>query len=409
MNSRLAWLTILAIEILVLGARTPGLQNSSLLVDSGSALIHRQNPYTDWNAYGPIPAVPYWLVSKLVPIEFASTLFMALNVLGVGLCLSYFVKIEIYKVLIVMVLVLATGPFRALFASVQHTGVILGCLTLGTIIIRRRDSSKISFLNVWAGFFLFSMAYDLKPHIALPFLLLFLFSMKKFWSILHFGIFYLALRVTLDLWNGRFLEKLQFEKWRAWRTDPLTVKEQISPWKLISFFGIDSQYVFIFSFVVYFSILILIIFRYSLNPRPKYFVYALLLPSITAYLHLYDLVLLVSLIACQLIYLHYKALIPYAFSLLFFPTHYSPNQIYLLLGSILALFFVKKQFHPMKKALPNLFVIVEVFLGALTSIVISLVPISVESKVAWQLMLCYLCLYFAYRKRGDGNLLARFE
>jgi hypothetical protein len=220
----------------VLGARIPGLQNSSLLVDSGSAIIRRQDPYTDWNAYGTIPAIPYWLLSKSVPSGLAPTLFLFLNVLGVAVCIHYFLKTDRRILLLTLITVITTGPFRALFASVQHTGVILGCLTFGMIAIRNSKRFRFPILSKWFGFFLFCIAFDLKPHIAFPFILLWLASTRRLSAIFHFGFFYLALRLLIDLWNGRFLEKLQFEKWLVWRTDPLVVKEQVSPWKLVSFF-----------------------------------------------------------------------------------------------------------------------------------------------------------------------------
>lgn len=395
-NTKTALLLVIIFQIFALGSRIPGLQNSSLLVDSGSAIIHRQDPYTDWNAYGTIPAIPYWLLSKSVPSNLEPTLFLFLNVLGLAICIRYFIRTQATVLLITLIAVITTGPFRALFASVQHTGVILGCLTLGMIALRQSHERRFPILNVWVGFFLFCVAFDLKPHIACPFILLWLASTKKLRSIFHFGFFYLALRLLIDLWNGRFLERLQFEKWKVWRTDPLVVKEQVSPWKLISFFNTDSQYVFIFSFLVYFLITALIIAKYLKQPDSKYFVYALLLPSITAYLHLYDLILVVAMVVIKLLTSNDKRLMFFAFALLFFPSDYSsPFEITIIFVAILLVIASAQRIPLFKKVIPDLQSGTELLLGFLSSVLFSYFPISLESKVAWQLTFCFFALFVA--------------
>jgi hypothetical protein len=399
-NSQVALLLVIIFQIFALGSRIPGLQNSSLLVDSGSAIIHRRDPYTDWNAYGTIPAIPYWLLSKSVPSEIEPTLFLLLNVLGVALCLRYFLKIENTVLLLTLITVIMTGPFRALFASVQHTGVIIGCLTLGMIVIQRAQEFRFPIINMWFGFFLFCVAFDLKPHIAFPFIVLWLASTRKWRSIFHFGLFYLALRLIIDLWNGRFLERLQFEKWKVWRTDPLVVKEQVSPWKLISFFDIDPQYVFILSFLVYLGLTALIVKKYLKNPDSKYFVYALLSPSITAYLHLYDLILVVALVVIGLLSSPDRRLLLFALALLFFPIDYSSvTQILITLVVVLIVVALAQEIDFLKKVIPDLKSGTELLLGFLTTVLFSYFPISLESKVAWQLTICFLALFVVAKRR----------
>jgi hypothetical protein len=407
LNTQVALLSVLVVQIFVLGARIPGLQNSSLLVDSGSAIIHRQDPYTDWNAYGTIPAIPYWLLSKSVPSGLAPTLFLFLNVLGVAVCIHYFLKTERNMLLLTLITVITTGPFRALFASVQHTGVILGCLTFGMIAIRNSKKFRFPILSKWFGFFLFCVAFDLKPHIAFPFILLWLASTRRLSAILHFGFFYLALRLLIDLWNGRFLEKLQFEKWLVWRTDPLVVKEQVSPWKLVSFFNIDSQLVFVFSFLVYLSLSALIVRKYLKHPDTKYFVYALLLPSITAYLHLYDLILLVAMVVINLISSPSKRFY-FIFALLLFPADYSSTtQIFLVFTFISLVVATAHKIGFLRKVIPDFKSGAEVLVGFLTTVLISYFPISIESKVAWQLTIGFFLLLLGARRRAPFESIIR--
>jgi hypothetical protein len=406
LNTKAILISIVIFQIVSLGLRIPGLQNSSLLVESGSAIIRRQDPYTDWNAYGTIPAIPYWLLSKSVPSELGPTLFLFLNVVGLALCILYFLKIEHTVLLLTLIAVITTGPFRALFASVQHTGIILGCLTLGMIAIRRSQENRFPIFSIWLGFFLFCVGFDLKPHIAFPFIMLWLASTRKLRSIFHFGLFYLALRLLIDLWNGRFLERLQFEKWRAWRTDPLVVQEQVSPWKLFSFFDIEAQFVFILSFLVYLFLTALIIAKYLKHPDSKYFVYALLLPSITAYLHLYDLILVVSIVVIGLLSSPDKRLLFFGFALFFFPTDYSsPAQIYIFFTAILFVVAAAQRIIFIRKVIPDLRSGAELLLGFLATVLFSYFPISVESKVAWQLTICFLALGVAATRhvRSESN------
>jgi len=178
------------------------------------------------------------------------------------------------------------------------------------------------------------------------------------------------------------------------------VKEQVSPWKLISFFDIDPQYVFILSFLVYLGLTALIVKKYLKNPDSKYFVYALLSPSITAYLHLYDLILVVALVVIGLLSSPDRRLLLFALALLFFPIDYSSvTQILITLVVVLIVVALAQEIDFLKKVIPDLKSGTELLLGFLTTVLFSYFPISLESKVAWQLTICFLALFVVAKRR----------
>jgi hypothetical protein len=144
------------------------------------------------------------------------------------------------------------------------------------------------------------------------------------------------IRVLLDLWVGDVLELEQIRIWKIMRTDPLAVKEQISPWKVLGYFlpsGVDW---FIVSFIFAVT-LVFIVALLGLRSRSRHLeVIALAIPLTSGYLHYYDLfVLLIFIIAANL-RAEEKSFTGSTFSLVFLalPTHlgshFVPSEILLI-------------------------------------------------------------------------------
>ena len=159
--------------------------------------------------------------------------------------------------------------------------------------------------------------------------------------------------------------------------------------------------------MVYLSLSALIVRKYLKHPDTKYFVYALLLPSITAYLHLYDLILLVAMVVINLISSPSKRFY-FIFALLLFPADYSSTtQIFLVFTFISLVVATAHKIGFLRKVIPDFKSGAEVLVGFLTTVLISYFPISIESKVAWQLTIGFFLLLLGARRRAPFESIIR--
>lgn len=288
----------IVLQVAVLLSPVDSLRNSKLLVDAGKDILNGRSPYSTPNPYGTWPGTLYALLDYLSFSTFTVYLITILNLCGFALLAKFLVPTSNLR--LVLILSLLTSPIRALVSNVQNTGIILGSLIIGIHLLNGFEASRRrALLHLSAFLFLFS--FELKPQLALPLIALVILQRRTFSLLVSFISQMVIIRVLLDLWVGKTLEIEQIRIWKIMRTDPLAVKEQISPWKVLGYLlpaGVDW---FIVSFV-FTVILVLIVALIGLRSRSKYLeVIALAIPLTSGYLHYYDLfVLLIFVIAANL-------------------------------------------------------------------------------------------------------------
>lgn len=328
-------LTIL-LQVCVLLSAVDSLRNSKLLVDAGKDILNGRSPYSTPNPYGTWPGTLYALLDYLSFSSLTLYLVIGLNLCGFALLAKYLVPNS--KLQLVLILSLLTSPVRALISNVQNTGIILGSLIVGIHLLGRFQSSrKQAYIHLSAFFFLF--AFELKPQLALPLIVLVILQRRVLLLLISFVFQMIFIRILLDLWIGEILELEQIRIWKIMRTDPLAVKEQISPWKVLGHFLPNGVDWFVISF--FFTILlILVVALLGLRSQSRNLeVIALALPLTSGYLHYYDLlVLLIFIIAMNLRpekYLFTGA----TFSIIFLalPTHLGSHVV---LNEILLIVFI---------------------------------------------------------------------
>ena len=284
-------------EILILGSRVQGLHNSQLLIDVGDEVIHRTNPFVPPQPYGTFSGLIYFILHKITFSTQNPLIFILLNLLGIFLLITYFNKeMSNYEKLFLLSILLFTSPIRALVGNVQHTGVILGSLIVGGIFYKYSLNSKHKVLLFVCASLSFVFAIDLKPQIALPYIIIFILLNRTIKLMLLTLILIILNHLIVDLWVGRFLEFDQIAVWRLMEKDSLAVSEQTSIWKLLNELFSSNIDWFKISFVLYICGIISLVYLTIKKPKSFYLQVALLLPLVTAYLHLYDIVLLAIMV-----------------------------------------------------------------------------------------------------------------
>jgi hypothetical protein len=142
-------------------------------VKAGSMIWENTDPYSHlMYVNSPVSAVVIFGLSKSLPFLFVPAYWQLLNVAGLILFIRCVVKIELHRSLPAVFSIFAfLNVTRALFGNVQVTGLVLGLVAIGMILIKKGKSEFISMFPIW-------LAAEIKPQLALGFIAIFLFQGK---------------------------------------------------------------------------------------------------------------------------------------------------------------------------------------------------------------------------------------
>lgn len=333
-KSRFFLSLIILLQVGTLLSTVDSLRNSGLLVDAGKNIFHGRSPYTIPNPYGTWPGILFAFVDYLSFSTITLYAIIILNLCGFALLAKFLLPVS--DVRVVLILALLTSPIRALVSNVQNTGIILGSLIIALFMLNKFElNGKQIHLHASAFFFLF--AFELKPQLTLPIIILVLVQRRMPSLLASFLLQFFLIRALLDVWVGEILELEQIKIWKLMRTDPLAMKEQISPWKVMGYFFPNAVDWFALSFV-FTIILILMLAYFGIRNKLKNLeVLAVVIPLASGYLHYYDLlVLLIFVISANLhrVDLSYSGA-TFSLTFLALPTHvgshFIPSEIVLIL------------------------------------------------------------------------------
>jgi hypothetical protein len=295
-------LILLLIEVLVFVKSDGTFHDAKTLLEASELLGSRINPYTNdyfLNSYA--LAGPFTAFISIFPLSLAPTIWNLANGCGIFYFLNYLAKDKSWSLKIwFLVLVLAMSPSRAMFASIQHTGVILGLLTFAFHISGNSVNINKKATNIFAAVSLL-IAFEFKPQSAIPVLALFLIKKD------HQGIFklWLAATVTLHLVTSYFFRMPLDLMWverlagRSQVTAEVNAGEN-SIWILASSIFAQPKFWLVVSFVAYaVSTGYLIWFNSRAGGDRNLLIIALVIPLTLSYVHTYDY-LAISILAAWL-------------------------------------------------------------------------------------------------------------
>ena len=289
-------------------------------IKAGELIWNQQNPYSElMYVNSPVSAVAFYLISRVVPLLLIPTFIQVLNVLG----LLYFFKVILKEskheiMLWVFFLLLFFNSTRALVANVQVTGLLLGLIATSLTLARSSASSYKVVFPLW-------FAMELKPQLAIPFVLILLFNGKlhKAKAVI-LATYYVFAHLLVHVKFGSSIDLLWIKKVISYSSNSMREGYEISYWKGLAILSEQENFVKLLSQVVVLLTLILVVYL-ALKARTSWaLLVALLFPIQNSYLHLYDLVPASILIA--ILYLG-KNTISLTFGLLIFIQIYPLNLL----------------------------------------------------------------------------------
>ena len=377
---------LVLLQISVQMFRVSGLHNSQLLIDVGEKVIQRANPYIPMQPYGAFPGLVYWVIN-LFSFGFNSPIiFLLLNLFGIFALISFLLPdLKNKKKLSIFSILLFTAPIRALEANVQHTGIIFGSLVIGDLLYKSAANNKHPLLRQCIAILFFLLAFEIKPQIALPFIFIWLIQERVMNTVYIILAEIISIHILIDIWVGRILEFDHLKVWLYMKNDSLTISEQTSFWKLLQMQDFIQLDWFKFSFGLYGIGLILLIYFVLRKPNVVLLRWAILLPTATAYLHLYDLVVF-AIVVCYwaVLKMEFKGAI-FSLGLITIPSRFNSlseiiNGLVFIFAVSLIIYLNQKEEIPQNKKVR----FIELILAFLSILIISRLTITLEEKVSIQ-------------------------
>jgi hypothetical protein len=328
------------------GVINPGIRDVGVYVDAGKLILRGENPYVlIGNRFGFVGCVPFAIVSYLIPSNFETLFFQLLNLTG---CLVF---VFVFKKFfprnntgLVVVTLLFISSTREMLVTNQITGIIMGLLASAFYLSEigiEKSSKKCTFFA--AG--LFVMALDLKPHLVIIFLGVYLISSKNRSLFFMTTFLWVGLHGLVDLMHQEILE---FD-WLKVLTDLQNqaqggnLNDSVSFWPLINeISGFAHIPLFILTLPTILAT-IWLFYAAQKTPLPQIIIWPFIVPAFSIYFHHYDLipVTVLILLAVEEKNIRYL-LLPTMFFII--PIEYSNLQNQALVMTLLMLWKIESKF-----------------------------------------------------------------
>ncbi len=257
-----------------------------IISDAGQKILMGVNPYVESEfANSPVTAVAIHLVASIVPSMIFLFAIQLLNIIGivvfVKFVLSYFEVPD--KSGVILFIVTLTISYRSLIANIQLTGILLALFVLS-----EKLTTKPRSLQKFLGYLIILLAFELKPQIVLPLLLLVFLRNRDYLLKLCAALCILACHIVLNIYYGAVLEVLWIEKISGFSDKSFLEGPEISIWKAVAHFSVAPTFTKLIStmaLILFYLLLVFLIFRNRRNAL----IVGLAAPFIGSYAHMYDL------------------------------------------------------------------------------------------------------------------------
>ena len=286
LNSPLSLILFLTLFLIMSFKYSLNLADFGDYIRAGSLIADRTNPYESlMYANSPVSALFFYLISLLIPFSKLPIMIHLLNVIGIVFFLKWYLNQKLNAlVFYILSLLLVSGVGRALFGTVQVTGITLGLVAAAFAI---NTKYKFNFLPI----FLFLLAFEIKAQIAIPFLVLYIFqgvgALKKIFT---FILSLLSVHASIEMYYGGNLHLVWLKKVIKYsQNSVLESSYEISIWKSINDVFEQEQLIRILSTITVLFFLLLIM-KFSNQNSEKAIFLALVFPIFNSYVHLYDFI-----------------------------------------------------------------------------------------------------------------------
>ena len=274
-----------------IGIANPSLRDIGVYIDAGKAVLAGLNPYeTVGNRFGTLGPLPIALLSYLVPSEFLTFFFQAINLAGIYFFLFVFAR-HYGKGLVdpIFLTIIFFASTREMLTTNQITGILMGLIAIGYLFYLRFLDGKSRWTLLVSGV-CFALAADLKPHLVAFFILYLCLCNRRISPLVSSFAIWVIGHLIIDLAQGRILEidwlhslqDLQIQSSKGILGDSVSFWPLI--YKLLGVSGLPT-------FVTILPLILALLFgvKYSLNnDLTKIVPWIFLMPSLSIYFHFYD-------------------------------------------------------------------------------------------------------------------------
>ena len=259
----------------------PGLGDVNLLISGGGRIIEGDNPYLEHDfGNSPIAGMAFYATSLFVPQLALAVLIPLVNATGY----LYFAKVVAgqlqTQVPLALLLLPLLAPYRAMISAGQISGVVI-LLLIPLFIQFKSRKVAIPVQTICAV-----LAIELKPQIAIPFLICVLalnFKDIRIWTIALMGI---TLHLVTFLFVSRKLDGQWLSSTFIRSRESLLDSPQISVWKYLNHLYNISLFWRAMSALIFVLALFLV---YMVSRKRTILALGAIPPLLLTYQHLYDL------------------------------------------------------------------------------------------------------------------------
>ena len=255
-------------------------------IKAGELIWNQQDPYSQLiYVNSPVSAVIFYLLSRVLPLLLIPTFIQFVNVLGLVYFFRVILKDAKHETLLwIFFLLLFFNSTRALIVNVQVTGLLLGLIAISLVLARDSTSSYKVVFPLW-------LAMELKPQLAIPFVLILLFAGKLHKArAIVLTTYYLIAHLVVHIKFGSSIDRLWIEKIISYSSKSMREGYEISYWKGVALLSGQENFVKLLGLGVVLFTLCCVVYL-ALKARTDWAILvAILFPIQNIYLHLYDLV-----------------------------------------------------------------------------------------------------------------------
>jgi hypothetical protein len=272
----------------------PGPRDVGVYINAALDVFSGENPYQNSAArFGTFGSLPFIVLAPLsTPQVVAVTQILGL----IGFQFLIFTLGRIYSLQINWLI-----PIIPLFASsrenlvtAQVTGILCGFIGIAFMLLLKQRNPANTFLSA----LLVALTIDLKPHLMIIFAAVVLIQMRRFYVFSFSFLIILFVHTVINLFHGEFLEV-------SWLRTLSSIEESASVgkftdshtfWPTVAVLYNNTPAISMISTLIAIIIGCISLFLAKSRKSPYVCMAALFAPAFSIYFHLYDLVLINSLI-----------------------------------------------------------------------------------------------------------------
>ena len=302
-RERLVVLLLVAISLFQLGYFVflrSGYHDFATFLIAKDLIADGQNPY-EGNIFrnGFSLIYPLWIYAQIFGTLLGPGLWNLLNIAGLASFLHLLrPNMSWLTRWLILVILLFTSPARSMFANVQHTGVIIGLLSILFFLVIKPQALKIDLFS--AG--LLFLAFELKPQTAVPMFFFLLFYRRKYRILVFWFSATVFVHLLMSLYFQKPLDVLWLKSLASISESSIAISAgDNSFWGIASYlFGFSSIWSALSYFAYAMVLVVISSFRYLGVGTRGQLITMLIGPLFLSYVHPYDFIVIAL---CVILYL----------------------------------------------------------------------------------------------------------